>query len=119
MKPCPIIQKDMRGTIIGEYVSIYHASLVTGLNATNIGKAATGLLTHYGGYKWEFKDNRKPYFKKDTLCWSCATCSPKCSWKRKLIPVEGWEAKPVKLKMQYKIYDSYIVKSCPLYTEGR
>ena len=65
------------------------------------------------------------YVKRDTLCWECKTPSPTCTWKKNLIPVEGWEAEQIRLRTQEsrgkrcvaKHITSYKVKSCPLFTE--
>lgn len=57
-----------------------------------------------------------------TLCWHCKWATGKdghCPWASHLVPVEGWEAKKVKLKVSMAGYtDSYIVKACPLFEEG-
>ena len=57
-----------------------------------------------------------------TLCWHCKWATGKdghCPWASHLVPVEGWDAKKVKLKISAGEYtDSYIVKDCPLFEEG-
>ncbi len=53
----------------------------------------------------------------DTLCWSCA--NTKCSWAKKLIPVEGWTATETVIKdngMSGYMH-SYQVKKCPEYKQ--
>ena len=61
---------------------------------------------------------------KDTLCWHCANAVPNragtrgCSWSKKFIPVEGWEALKTNVfasngKNKTRVTQSYIVKSCP------
>ena len=56
----------------------------------------------------------------ETLCWICSNACGNCSWSRSLTPVEGWEAKPIKIKGNFyigEILDSYIVKRCPEFKE--
>lgn len=48
--------------------------------------------------------------KTGTLCWECANATGNCSWSSKLVPVEGWVAKPVKKKDGL---DSFCVYICP------
>lgn len=61
----------------------------------------------------------KPPNTKDTLCWDCEKATGGCSWSDKLIPVEGWDAIPTKIKMViYKETDSYKVLNCPLFKKG-
>jgi len=60
--------------------------------------------------------------RKETLCWSCDNACGGCSWSKALIPVSGWDAKPIKIKgnMDSKEYtDSYIVNSCPLFCQTK
>ena len=55
---------------------------------------------------------------KNSLCFDCQNAVCGCSWSRRFEPVEGWVAKPVKLKAdnKYNRYiDSYVVKKCPLF----
>lgn len=54
---------------------------------------------------------------KETLCWICRVPGTGgCSWDRSLQPVEGWDAKPTKLRLWTGYYvDTFCVKSCPLY----
>ena len=51
--------------------------------------------------KWQLKKQMRETQKNytDSLCWHCEKTCGGCSWSRKLIPVEGWEAKKVKLKI--------------------
>lgn len=56
--------------------------------------------------------------KKDTICWKCGNAVPTttgtgCSWSRKLVPVDGWEAKPTWKDGEIV---SYCVINCPLFT---
>lgn len=55
--------------------------------------------------------------KHDTLCWLCEKAGGKCSWSKDFTPVEGWEAKPTKVKAdsasQHQYIDSFIVYECP------
>lgn len=54
-----------------------------------------------------------------TLCETCCTPSPTCSWKYDFTPVEGWEAYKVKLTTTKKnITETYKVKTCPLYEKN-
>lgn len=59
---------------------------------------------------------------KETLCWSCENACGGCSWSRSLTPVEGWEAKKIKIKGNFyvgAVLDSYIIKNCPEYKKER
>ena len=62
------------------------------------------------------KDTRKyKESKNSTLCWNCEKATGGCSWSRDFTPVEGWKAKPTKIKEDggKTIIDSFIVKKCP------
>ena len=54
-----------------------------------------------------------------TLCWRCTKAIGTCSWSEEFIPVNGWDATPVKIKStppmgcDVKYIDSFYVKSCP------
>lgn len=50
---------------------------------------------------------------KKSICWTCQNFAGNCTWSRYFIPVEGWEAKPIKKVGTY--LPSYIVKQCPEY----
>lgn len=52
-------------------------------------------------------------FSNPTICWDCQKASGRCSWSRKLEPVEGWDAKPTIIKYAGSREPSYIVRSCP------
>ena len=55
---------------------------------------------------------------KNSLCFDCQNAVCGCSWSKRFEPVEGWVAKPVKLKAdnKYNRYiDSYMVEQCPLF----
>lgn len=55
---------------------------------------------------------------KNSLCFDCQNAVCGCSWSKRFEPVEGWVAKPVKLKAdnKYNRYiDSYVVEQCPLF----
>ena len=55
---------------------------------------------------------------KDTICWNCKKATGGCSWSDKLIPVDGWEAIPTRVKMVLdKVVDSYKVIGCPLFEQ--
>ena len=49
-----------------------------------------------------------------TLCWDCANAMGTCSWSKKMIPVEGWEAIPTE-KQQFRgePLKSFLVTKCP------
>lgn len=54
----------------------------------------------------------------ETLCWTCKNACAGCSWSRSFTPVEGWEAKKIKIRGNLytgEMLDSYIVKACPEY----
>ena len=56
---------------------------------------------------------------KDTLCWDCENATGGCSWSKRFIPVEGWDAIPTRVNMTVgKKVDSYTVVSCPLFKKG-
>lgn len=60
------------------------------------------------------------YKNKRSLCWYCAnsTNGSKCPWVRSFTPVDGWVADKNHVNGNGKYdkgYDSYNVKSCPLY----
>lgn len=76
------------------------------------------------------------YYASKTLCWRCANAVPNsagtrgCSWSRKLIPVEGWDAEQTSLYAErwdrnkgcsiFNPQTSYVVKSCPEFVpDGR
>lgn len=48
-----------------------------------------------------------------TLCWDCANCVGGCSWSSKGQPVEGWRARPTKIRFSGETTDSFIVYHCP------
>lgn len=60
-------------------------------------------------------DKKRPFQKKETLCWKCAKNCGRCSWSENFTPVENWEAIPTKIKDYYNRghIDSYKVISCP------
>lgn len=51
-----VIQMDMAGKDIAEYVSIKEASRKTGCDATGIARAISGRYSHCGGFKWRYKE---------------------------------------------------------------
>lgn len=71
------------------------------------------------------------YAPSKTLCWRCANAVPNragtrgCSWSRKFIPVEGWEAKEISVNTHIRVNgsnntQSFIVRSCPEFvSDGR
>ena len=48
-----------------------------------------------------------------TLCWDCGRATGECSWSARLVPVEGWVAKPTKKTTYSGEESSYIVQECP------
>lgn len=50
-----------------------------------------------------------------TLCWRCQNAICGCSWSRDFIPVEGWKAKPTKIRCEKgnRDMDSFLVIECP------
>ena len=71
---------------------------------------------NYYDKKIKPKRGRKPN-SKETLCWSCKNACGGCSWSRNLVPVEGWNTIPVKIKGIKT--QSYKVISCPKFERGR
>lgn len=51
-----VIQKDISGNIIREFLSVTDASKNIGVDRTTIGKALVGENQTAGGFKWEYKD---------------------------------------------------------------
>ena len=72
------------------------------------------------GVKMQIPDRDK-YGPSATLCWKCgnSTNGNICPWVRNYTPVKGWEAKPHKIHFNNVTVDSYHVKKCPLFKEGR
>lgn len=52
----PIVQTDLSGNIISEYVSIQQAARQTGFLSENIYRAVVGKFKFYKGYKWLRKE---------------------------------------------------------------
>ena len=52
-----------------------------------------------------------------SLCLDCesATKPWRCPWVKNFTPIEGWEATPTQLYKPPMHYDSFDVKSCPLF----
>lgn len=55
--------------------------------------------------------------KDSTLCWDCEKACGRCSWSKSFTPVEGWNAKPTKVRADKysvnQLIDSFIVYECP------
>lgn len=51
----PILQLDVNGNILAEYVSIHEAGRITGIAYQNISKVLRGLRPKAGGYVWKYK----------------------------------------------------------------
>ena len=45
----------------------------------------------------------------EQLCWHCGNCYGGCSWSRSFMPVDGWEATPVKRDN----VETYEITNCP------
>ena len=74
-----------------------------------------------GGPSWHIKrSDLINYMKRhrgvETLCESCGRACGECSWTGgTFTPVNGWKAKPTKIRMGTRIIDSYHVESCPMF----
>lgn len=55
----PIIQYDLDGNYIQEFLSCQHASVCTGIGRHNIGDCANGITKQSGGYQWRYKVENK------------------------------------------------------------
>lgn len=51
----------------------------------------------------------------ETLCLTCGKQDGKCSWQKKIVPVDGWVADKSIVKSLDRHYETYRVKYCPLY----
>ena len=48
------------------------------------------------------------------LCWLCAKAGGGCAWSDRFEPVDGWTARPTRLRLEGKLgRDSYEVVQCP------
>lgn len=52
----PIVQFDLNGKYVDEYLSCSHASNVTGIGRHNIGDCANKITKQSGGFQWRYKD---------------------------------------------------------------
>ncbi len=75
-------------------------------------------LTKYSTQKYcgkackvESRKNKKENL--DHLCWRCANSCGRCTWSKKLLPVEGWTAAPSVIKCGEITLHSFCVKACP------
>lgn len=69
----PILQFDLNGTYINEYMSCTHASVETGVNAWGISHCVNRKTGRAGQFQWRFKDECKErkiasYKKPDSAC---------------------------------------------------
>ena len=55
----PVIQYDLDGNYIQEFLSCQHASVCTGIGRHNIGDCANGITKQSGGYQWRYKVENK------------------------------------------------------------
>lgn len=67
----PVIQYDLDGNYIQEFLSCAHASVCTGIGRHNIGDCANGITHSSGGYQWRYKIDDEilpinPYKKKSS-----------------------------------------------------
>lgn len=53
----PVVQYDMNGSLLAEYISIRHAEREVGVFKTTISKCCRGIYKHAGGFKWAYKNN--------------------------------------------------------------
>lgn len=55
--------------------------------------------------------------KHKTLCWECDKACGRCSWSKNFTPVEGWVAKPTKVRAdklsKHQYVESFDVYACP------
>ena len=51
----PVVQFDLSGNYVHEYLSCSHASIATGIGRHNIGDCANGITKSSGGYQWKYK----------------------------------------------------------------
>lgn len=57
------------------------------------------------------------------LCESCQRATGLvidkivCPWAKCLHPVKGWDAKPIVIQNKDDLYESYDIKSCPIYLQ--
>ncbi len=57
--------------------------------------------------------------KPQSICWLCDNSSRKsCPLADRNVPVDGWDAQKVKLRLESAIVDSYIVKECPMFDDA-
>ena len=88
-------------------------------------KAAQKFCSEMCRYKYKqnerIEEAKKKRRGRETLCWDCQKATGGCSWSRNLTPVEGWEAKQIKVKGNFytnEVLDSYVVTNCPEFKEG-
>jgi len=55
----PVIQFDLNGEYVEEYLSCSHASAETGIGRHNIGNSANGIAKRAGNFQWRYKDDCK------------------------------------------------------------
>lgn len=55
----PVVQYDVSGNYVNEYLSCAHASIETGIGRHNIGDCANGITKQSGGFQWRYKDECK------------------------------------------------------------
>ena len=67
--------------------------------------------------KYKRKEYKSAYIpqKNEQLCWTCQKATTgECSWSRKLIPVDGWDAVPSKVHAS-----GFRIRQCPEYVSDK
>lgn len=101
-------KKKVRDLNTGKvYDTIREASQAVGISPTQISYLIAG-KRHDDYHKFEFVNCFDP---STTLCCGCSKYD--CSWVKRLVPVEGWEA------TENKVLRSYNVNKCPEYEPMR
>ena len=55
----PLIQKTLDGEVVGEYLSIAHASRALNISRRSLSCAVSGAQKTAGGYRWEEKKEKE------------------------------------------------------------
>jgi len=55
----PVLQLDLEGNLINEYITIGEASRRTGIDNSLISKVCRGIFKTAGGYEWKYKNTSK------------------------------------------------------------
>ncbi len=67
----PVVQFDLNGKYVNDYLSCSHASCETGIGRHNIGDCANKITKQSGGFQWRYKDECitneiEPFHKKES-----------------------------------------------------